>query len=158
MFLIKAQNLNSSSTLRQSLLSDRIGLSRLLQLLMDTPGLLKPVLKYKYVDIPITPIVANILDKQHATFAKQIDDQVTSALDMKPYALQVWNILNTPIQVSEEYESWLKIQPSSIQMTPLKTNKTGISGIINILVNSQTTIGVKPQIPPPATQSAQPYP
>ncbi|HMT76535.1 MAG TPA: DUF4403 family protein [Saprospiraceae bacterium] len=114
--------------------------------------LTKPVLKYKYVDVPITPIVANILDKQHATFAKQIDDQVTSALDMKPYALQVWNILNTPIQVSEEYESWLQIQPSSIQMTPLKTNKTGISGIINILVNSQTTIGVKPQIPLPATQ------
>jgi hypothetical protein len=60
--------------------------------------------KIQICRIPITPIVANILDKQHATFAKQIDDQVTSALDMKPWRIVSLNILNTPIQVSEEYE------------------------------------------------------
>ncbi|MFZ2894662.1 MAG: DUF4403 family protein, partial [Saprospiraceae bacterium] len=49
----------------------------------------KPVLKYKYADVPITPIVANVLDKEHAGFARTIDEQVTKALDMKPYALMV---------------------------------------------------------------------
>lgn len=52
----------------------------------------KPVLKYKYVDVPITPIVANVLDKQHPMFAKKIDEQVVTALDMKPYALPRFGI------------------------------------------------------------------
>ncbi len=104
----------------------------------------KPVLKYKYVDVPITPIVANVLDKQHPMFAKKIDEQVVTALDMKPYALQVWNLLNTPFQLSEEYESWLSIRPSSVQMTPLKAQKTNIVGTIGLNVISETSVGKKP--------------
>ncbi|MCO6461333.1 MAG: DUF4403 family protein [Saprospiraceae bacterium] len=104
----------------------------------------KPVLKYKYVDVPITPIVANILDKQHASFAKEIDTQISTALNLKPYALQVWNMLITPIQLSEEYESWLKITPKGIQATPLIANKSTISNTIGLNVISETLIGEKP--------------
>ncbi|MBK8749970.1 MAG: DUF4403 family protein [Saprospiraceae bacterium] len=104
----------------------------------------KPVLKYKYVDVPITPIVANVLDKQHPMFAKKIDEQVVTALDMKPYALQVWNLLNTPFQLSEEYESWLTIRPSSVQMTPLKAQKNNIVSTIGLNVISETSVGKKP--------------
>jgi hypothetical protein len=104
----------------------------------------KPVLKYKYVDVPITPIVANVLDKQHPMFAKKIDEQVVTALDMKPYALQVWNLLNTPFQLSEEYESWLTIRPSGVQMTPLKAQKNNIVSTIGLNVISETSVGKKP--------------
>ena len=104
----------------------------------------KPVLKYKYVDLPITPIVANVLDKQHPMFAKKIDEQVVTALDMKPYALQVWNLLNTPFQLSEEYESWLTIRPSGVQMTPLKAQKNNIVSTIGLNVISETSVGKKP--------------
>lgn len=104
----------------------------------------KPVLKYKYVDVPITPIVANVLDKQHPMFAKKIDEQVVTALDMKPYALQVWNLLNTPFQLSEEYESWLTIHPSGVQMTPLKAQKNNIVSTIGLNVISETSVGKKP--------------
>lgn len=103
----------------------------------------KPVLKYKYVDVPITPIVANVLDKQHPMFAKKIDEQVVTALDMKPYALQVWNLLNTPFQLSEEYESWLTIRPSGVQMTPLKAQKNNIVSTIGLNVISETSVGKK---------------
>ena len=106
----------------------------------------KPVLKYKYVDVPITPIVANVLDKQHASFAKKIDDQVVTALDMKPYALQVWNLLNTPFQISEEYESWLSVKPTTVTMTPLKAQKTNIVATIGLNVVSETSVGVKPAV------------
>ena len=104
----------------------------------------KPVLKYKYVDVPITPIVANVLDKQHPMFAKKIDEQVVTALDMKPYALQVWKLLNAPFQLSEEYESWLTIRPSSVQMTPLKAQKNNIVSTIGLNVISETSVGKKP--------------
>ena len=104
----------------------------------------KPVLKYKYVDVPITPIVANVLDKQHPMFAKKIDEQVVTALDMKPYAVQVWNLLNTPFQLSEEYESWLTIRPSGVQMTPLKAQKNNIVSTIGLNVISETSVGKKP--------------
>lgn len=112
----------------------------------------KPVLKYKYVDVPITPIVANVLDKQHAGFAKTIDEQVVKALDMKPYALMVWNLMNTPFQVSEEYETWLSIKPTAVQMTPLTALKDRITGTIGLSVISETKVGVKPVIPPMATK------
>lgn len=111
----------------------------------------KPVLKYKYVDVPITPIVANVLDKQHGSFAKTIDEQVVTALDMKPYALQVWNLMNTPFQISEEYETWLTVKPVSVQMTPLKANKTNITSVIGLNVVSETNVGIKPGMPPVAT-------
>lgn len=106
----------------------------------------KPVLKYKYVDVPITPIVANVLDKQHGSFAKKIDEQVVTALDMKPYALQVWNLLNTPFQISEEYESWLSVKPTTVTMTPLKAQKSNIVATIGLNVVSETSVGVKPPI------------
>ncbi len=112
----------------------------------------KPVLKYKYVDVPITPIVANVLDKQHAGFAKTIDEQVVKALDMKPYALMVWNLMNTPFQVSEEYDTWLSIKPTAVQMTPLTALKDRITGTIGLNVISETKVGVKPVIPPMATK------
>lgn len=111
----------------------------------------KPVLKYKYVDVPITPIVANVLDKQHGSFAKTIDEQVITALDMKPYALQVWNLMNTPFQISEEYETWLTVRPASVQMTPLKANKTNITSVIGLNIVSETNVGIKPVMPLPAT-------
>lgn len=111
----------------------------------------KPVLKYKYVDVPITPIVANVLDKQHGSFAKTIDEQVITALDMKPYALQVWNLMNTPFQISEEYETWLTVRPASVQMTPLKANKTNITSVIGLNIVSETNVGIKPVMPPQAT-------
>jgi len=110
----------------------------------------KPVLKYKYADVPITPIVANVLDKEHAGFARTIDEQVTKALDMKPYALMVWNLMNTPFQISEEYETWLSVKPTAVQMTPLTALKDRITGTIGLNVISETRIGVKPVIPPPA--------
>ncbi len=112
----------------------------------------KPVLKYKYVDVPITPIVANVLDKQHAGFAKTIDEQVVKALDMKPYALMVWNLMNTPFQVSEEYDTWLSIKPTAVQMTPLTALKDRITGTIGLNVISETKVGVKPVIPPMVTK------
>jgi len=104
----------------------------------------KPVLDYGRIKIPITPIVESNLKEQQAEFCKTIDKQMNSQLNFQQYAVMAWNLFSQPFNVSEEYNTWLKISPLSVNITPLTFYADAIDVNIGINTYSETFTGSKP--------------
>lgn len=75
---------------------------------------------------------------------KTIDESIKSSLNFKPYVLNTLEEISKPVQLSEEYESWLHILPSELYVTDavLKNNK--ISMEMGLKCSIETIIGKEP--------------
>ena len=104
----------------------------------------KPVLDYGRIQIPITPIVESNLKEQQAEFCKTIDKQMASQLNFQKYAVMAWNLFSQPFNVSEEYNTWLKVSPLSVNVAPLTFYADAIDANIGIDTYSETFTGQKP--------------
>jgi hypothetical protein len=104
----------------------------------------KPVLDYGKIKIPITSLVESSLKNQQAEFSKTIDDMMVTQLNFQQYAIMAWNQFSQPFNISEEYNTWLKITPISINITPLLFYGNQIETQIGIDTFSETFSGQKP--------------
>lgn len=105
----------------------------------------KPVLDYGKIKVPITLFVESSLKKQQADFCKTIDDMMANQLNFQQYAIMALNQFAEPFEVSEEYKTWLKITPISINITPLTFYGNRIDAHIGIDTYSETFTGTKPE-------------
>lgn len=112
----------------------------------------KPVLDYGRIKIPITSMIEDVLVKQQKEFTSVIDEQIKKKLNLQPYLVMAWNQFAQPIQISEEYKTWLKISPQSLKMTPLVVYADKIKTAIGIDLFSETFTGAPPN-PNPLAQS-----
>lgn len=108
----------------------------------------KPVLDYGRIKIPITSLVENSLKEQQSEFTKVIDEQMKEQLNFQQLALTAWNLFSDPFEVSEDYKTWLKITPLSVNLTPLKFYGNQLETAIGIDVYSETFTGIKPNQSP----------
>ncbi|STC92750.1 DUF4403 family protein [Chryseobacterium carnipullorum] len=76
----------------------------------------KPVLDYGKIQIPITSLVEKSLKEQQGKFAKTIDQQMNTQLNFQQYAVMAWNVFSQPFNISEEYNTWLKISPVGVNI------------------------------------------
>ena len=108
----------------------------------------KPVLDYGRIKVPITSLVESSLKKQQAEFSKTIDEMMLKQLNFQQYAIMAWNQFSEPFEVSEEYNTWLKITPVSVNITPLTFYGNRIDANIGIDTYSETFTGRKPASSP----------
>lgn len=110
----------------------------------------KPVLDYGKIQIPITSLVEKSLKEQQTNFCKTIDLQMASQLNFQQYAVLAWNAFSQPFNISEEFNTWLKITPINVNITPLKFYGNQIDTNIGIDIFSETYTGTKPEASQPA--------
>lgn len=108
----------------------------------------KPVLDYGKIKVPITSFVESSLKKQQADFCKTIDEMMLTQLNFQQYAVMAWNQFSEPFQISEEYNTWLKITPIKVNITPLIFYGNRIDANIGIETFSETFSGQKPVASP----------
>ena len=108
----------------------------------------KPVLDYGRVKIPIAPLIEDKLTKQQKDFTAVIDKQVRENMNMQPYLVMAWNQFAQPINISEEYSTWLKITPESLSATPLQVFSNQISATLGVDLYSETFTGNAPAANP----------
>jgi len=108
----------------------------------------KPVLDYGRIQIPITSLVEKSLKEQQGKFAKTIDQQMAAQLNFQQYAVMAWNVFSQPFNISEEYNTWLKISPVGVNITPLKFYGNEITTNIGMDIYSETFTGSKPASSP----------
>lgn len=114
----------------------------------------KPVLDYGKIQIPITSIVEKSLKEQQEKFCKTIDQQMAAQLNFQQYALMAWNTFLQPFNISEEYNTWLKVSPVGVNITPLKFYGNQINTTLGIDIYSETFTGNKPAASLPITTAA----
>lgn len=105
----------------------------------------KPTLDFGRIHIPITPLVEKSLKEQQAKFCKTIDQQMAAQLNFQPYAVMALNAFSNPFPISEEFNTWLKVTPISVHMTPLKFYGNQIDTNLGIDVYSETFTGNRPE-------------
>lgn len=110
----------------------------------------KPVLDFGRIQIPITSLVEKSLKEQQYKFCKTMDQQMASQLNFQQYAVLAWNAFSQPFNISEEYNTWLKITPINVNITPLKFYGNQIDTNIGIDIFSETYTGTKPEASQPA--------
>lgn len=104
----------------------------------------KPVLDYGAVKIPISSVIESTLTKKQSGFTGLIDQKIKESFDLKPYLLLIWNNFNDPINISEDYNTWLKVSPQTVYISPLKIYFDVIKMTVGLDMYSETFIGQKP--------------
>lgn len=108
----------------------------------------KPVLDFGRIQVPITSLVEESLKKQQADFCKTIDEMMVAQLNFQQYAVMAWNQFAQPFKISEEYNTWLKITPVRVNVTPLVFYGNQIEANIGIDAFSETFTGQRPAATP----------
>ncbi len=108
----------------------------------------KPVLDFGKIKVPITSLVETSLKQQQAEFSKTIDEMMRSQLNFQKYAVMAWNQFAEPFNISEDYSTWLKITPVSVNISPLVFYGNQIEANIGIDTFSETFTGKKPASAP----------
>lgn len=111
----------------------------------------KPVIKFGPITLPLSSIVGNIIDEQQGKMAKMIDQQVKDKVNIKPEVQRAWNLVQTPLLISSAYNTWLKITPVEILMTPLQGQGTKTRALLGIKAYTETVTGSKPVVKPNTT-------
>lgn len=104
----------------------------------------KPVLDYGKVKIPIASFIESVLKEQQNKFTTVIDQQIKSQFNLQPQLVMAWNQFSKPINVSQEYNTWLKISPQNTYMTPLQVFQDKIKTTVGIDLFSETFVGKMP--------------
>lgn len=106
----------------------------------------EPELKLGPVKIPVTSLVDDIIDKQQAKIAREMDQQVRQNISIKEYIDQAWDIVTKPRKVSENVGAWLKIEPHEVYLSPLNEEGGLLKITLGIKGSIETVIGNKPDM------------
>ena len=75
---------------------------------------------------------------------KAIDESIKSSLNFKPYVLNTLEEISKPVQLSEEYESWLRVLPIELYVTDAELKKNKITMEMGLKCSIETIIGKEP--------------
>lgn len=101
----------------------------------------RPVIKSSLVDVPIGPIIGRVITSNMPLFAEQIDNTIRENYSLKPYLIEAWNMARRPVQVSEEYNTWIKADPVEVYFTPLQSVGTSLKSTLGIKIFIETFVG-----------------
>jgi hypothetical protein len=106
----------------------------------------KPKIRLGFIEISVASFLDHVIDKQQANIATQLDRQVEQKLDVKKHVQKAWIALQKPLLVSDEYNTWLKVIPMEVLMTPVYVQGNVARAMLGIRAYSETVSGHKPQV------------
>jgi hypothetical protein len=105
-----------------------------------------PVVKVRFLTIPVRPIVDVALATQKKNLCDIIDKQVGAAVNLKSILLPLWSQLQDPIPISKDPKVWLRISPREIYMSPLLGHGGAIISSIGVRSVIETFFGDAPVV------------
>jgi hypothetical protein len=104
----------------------------------------KPTIDLYLFELPVTTIADAAIKGQQTYISREIDKAINEYVDLKEYAKEYLTPLYEPIQVSETYKTWLKIQPVEVLVTQLNAANKKIKFGMGLKAYTETIIGSKP--------------
>ncbi|WP_282782033.1 DUF4403 family protein [Phaeodactylibacter xiamenensis] len=104
----------------------------------------KPRVKMGFVDLPVGFIADIVLRNSTRQISKAIDDLVREQFDLRKTVEEAWREMFQPALVSEEYNTWLTVNPQYIGMSPVITERGRIATTIYVEGKPSVKIGERP--------------
>jgi hypothetical protein len=108
----------------------------------------RPEINIGGMAIPVAPIAERIIKSELTEYASAIDEQAKKYLEIRSEISKAWETLQVPFRISDDPESWLKIAPVSLAITPLKGTKESLSTVIEVKAYTETVLGSRPIVTP----------
>lgn len=96
-------------------------------------------------NVPVTYLVNPAISLFKSKIEKKIDDAIAKSMDFKPNVLAALEKICAPFQLSETYQSWLRIVPIEIYSTTAKLKKDTFVLDMGIKCTMETLIGKQPE-------------
>ena len=96
-------------------------------------------------NMPITYLVNPAISIFKSKIEKKIDESIEKSMDFKPNVLSALEKICTPFQMSDTYESWLRIVPVEVYSTAAKLKKDQFLLDMGMKCNMETIIGKQPE-------------
>lgn len=104
----------------------------------------KPLLKTGIGSIPITFIADKIIKSQQQLITTSIDKELEKQLTLRKYLVDAWNVMHQPILLYNAPQTWLRITPNDMSISPLKGDAYYIRTTVRMEGVTETIIGNKP--------------
>ncbi|RME02990.1 MAG: DUF4403 family protein [Bacteroidetes bacterium] len=120
----------------------------------------KPAINIGFASIPVTPIVDYILEKSKNQIATSIDTLIKEQFNLRQTMEETWLELQQPIFLSEEYNTWLLLNPTGLKISPIRNAEDSL--VIKAFATAKPRIFVGPQppagelMPLPAFENSEP--
>ena len=96
-------------------------------------------------NVPVTYLINPAIKIFRSKIEKKIDAAIEKSMDFKPNVLAALEKICTPFQMSEAYESWLRIVPVEIYSTNAKLKNDTFLMEMGMKCTMETLIGGKPE-------------
>jgi len=104
-----------------------------------------PVVKVRFITIPVKPVADLILARQEKLLGTLVDNAVSSLLDIKQMLRPFWQRIQEPLLLAQEPDSiWLRLAPQSIYMTQLAGSRGTIRSSVGVRTVAETFFGARP--------------
>ncbi len=100
-----------------------------------------PKVKTSIVDLPIKYIANILMNKFKDELCSGIDNNIRKNVDIKSQIDELWKTLQNPVKVNEEYNSWMKLTPLTITMTPLFNKGNALQTMLSVTTISEVSVG-----------------
>ncbi|MEZ0182819.1 DUF4403 family protein [Flavobacterium oncorhynchi] len=96
-------------------------------------------------NMPITYLINPAISIFKSKLERKIDDAIEKSMDFKPNVLSALEKICTPFQMSDTYESWLRIVPVEIYSTNAKLKNDSFLMDMGMKCNMETIVGKQPE-------------
>ncbi len=80
----------------------------------------KPRAKMGVLNMPVQGIANMVLKRSKEELCQAIDQQIEASVNLPAMVDSIWQSMQQPILLSEEYHSWLLLQPQKLQLSPIE--------------------------------------
>ena len=94
--------------------------------------------------VPITYLINPTIQLFKSKIEKSIDDAIAKSMDFKPNVLDALEKICTPFQMSEAYNTWLRVVPVELYTTEAKFQQDKIAFEMGLKCTIETLVGQKP--------------
>lgn len=104
-----------------------------------------PTINIAGKSVAITYLINPAVRLFKSKIENNLDEAIKKSMDFKPNVLDALEKICTPFQMSETYDSWLRIVPIELYSTEAKLQKEVISLDMGLKCNMETVVGQQPK-------------
>jgi hypothetical protein len=104
-----------------------------------------PTINIAGKSVAITYLINPAVRLFKSKIENNLDEAIKKSMDFKPNVLDALEKICTPFQMSEAYNSWLRIAPLELYSTEAKLQKEAITLDMGLKCNMETVVGQQPK-------------